>query len=159
MKFERSDIKSIEFYNRETQRVEAECDVNGKLEMKVFTESKVPVDLLKQIDSQRLNCALMHAGIIGITLAFNGIVRAELDDFLEESFKFDEVSHLRVYSDLPYTVECKNPLVTHVEYDDGQPELESDALLLEFAEVFNEVPSLYSEFLGNDQRVILINLI
>lgn len=158
MKFEMSDIKSIVLYNRETQH-EVPCDVAEKLEFKTHIEIKVPVELMKQIDSQRLNCQLMGAGIIGITLAFNVIARANLSDFLEESFKFDEVSHLRVYKDLPYTSECKNPLVTHVEYDDGQPELESDALLLDFAEVFNEVPSLYSELFSQSQYPILIELI
>ena len=158
MKFEMSDIKSIVLYNREKQ-YEVPCEIAEKLEFKFQTEVKIPVELLKQIDSQRLNCQLMGAGIIGITLAFNVIVRANLNDFLEESFKFDEVSHLRVYKDLPYTSECKNPLVAHVEYDDGQPELESEALLLDFAEVFNEVPSLYSELFSQAQYPILIELV
>ena len=157
MKFETSDIKSIVLYNREKQ-YEVPCEIAEKLEFKFQTEVKIPVELLKQIDSQRLNCQLMGAGIIGITLAFNVIARANLNDFLEESFKFDEVSHLRVYQDLPYTSECKNPLVTHFEYDDGQPELESEALLLDFAEVFNEVPSLYSELFSQAQYPILIEL-
>lgn len=91
--------------------------------------------------------------------AFNVIARADLNDFLEESFKFDEVAHLRTYSDLNYTSECKSPLVTSVKYDDGQPELESEALLLDFAEVFNEVPSLYSELFSQSQYPILIELI
>lgn len=153
MKFETSDIKSIVLYNRET-RHEVPCDVTEKLEFKFQTEVQIPVELLKEIDTQRLNCQLMGAGIIGITLAFNVIVRADLNDFLEESFKFDEVAHLRTYSGLNYTSECKSPLVTSVKYDDGQPELESEALLLDFAEVFNEVPSLYSE-LVNDKRYVI----
>lgn len=158
MKFETSDIKSIVLYNRETQ-YEVPCEIAEKLEFKFQTEVKIPVELLKQIDSQRLDCQLMGAGIIGITLAFNVIARANLNDFLEESFKFDEVSHLRVYKDLPYTSECKSPLVTRVEYDDDQPELESEALLIDFAEVFNEVPSLYSELFRQSQYPILIELI
>ena len=48
--------------------------------------------------------------------------------------------------------------MAHVEYDDGQPELESEALLLDFAEVFNEVPSLYSELFSQAQYPILIEL-
>lgn len=158
MKFETSDIKSIVLYNRETQN-EVPCEITEKLEFKFQTEVKIPVELLKEIDTQRLNCQLMGAGIIGITLAFNVIVRADLNDFLEESFKFDEVAHLRTYSDLNYTSECKSPLVTSVKYDDGQSELESEALLLDFAEVFNEVPSLYSELFSQSQYPILIELI
>ena len=87
MKFEMSDIKSIVLYNRETQR-EVPCDISEKLEFKFQTEVKIPVEVLKEIDIQRLNCQLMTAGVIGITLAFNVIVRANLNDFLEESFKF-----------------------------------------------------------------------
>lgn len=157
MKFEMSDIKSIVLYNRETQR-EVPCDISEKLEFKFQTEVKIPVEVLREIDIQRLNCQLMTAGIIGITLAFNVIVRANLNDFLEESFKFDEVAHLRTYSDLPYTSECKSPLVTSVKYDDGQPELESEALLLDFVEVFNEVPSLYSELLPQDRYFVSIDV-
>ena len=144
MKFEMSDIKSIVLYNRETQ-YEVPCEITEKLEFKFQTEVKIPVELLKEIDTQRLNCQLMGAGIIGITLAFNVIARADLNDFLEESFKFDEVA--------------QSPLVTSVKYDDGQPELESEALLLDFAEVFNEVPSLYSELFSQSQYPILIELI
>ena len=158
MKFEMSDIKSIVLYNRETPR-DVPCDISEKLEFKFQTEVKIPVEVLKEIDIQRLNCQLMTAGVIGITLVFNVIVRANLNDFLEESFKFDEVAHLRTYSDLPYTSECRSPLVTSVKYDDGQPELESDALLLDFAEVFNEVPSLYSELFSQAQYPILIELV
>ena len=84
MKFEMSDIKSIVLYNRET-RYEVPCEITEKLEFKFQTEVQIPVELLKEIDTQRLNCQLMTAGIIGITLAFNVIVRADLNDFLEES--------------------------------------------------------------------------
>lgn len=63
-----------------------------------------------------------------------------------------------IYKNLPYTFECKNTLVTKVEYDDGQPELENDALLLDFAEVFNEVPSLYAELLPRDRYFVSIDV-
>lgn len=156
MKFERSDIKSIEFYDYVT-RDKTPCEITDHLEFKFNTEVEIPVELLKEIDTQRLSCQLMTTGIIGIKLSFNCIARAELNDLFEESFSLDEVSLyvLDAYL-LPYTVECKNPLVTHVEYDDGQPELESDALLLDFAEVFNEVPSLYSELISTQQSAFVI---
>ena len=157
MKFERSDINSIGFYDYET-RDKISCPISDNLEFKFNAEVRVPVELLKEIDTQRLNCQLMTAGIIGITLSVNAIARADLNDFLEESFKKEEVRYLGIYKNLPYTLECKNPLVTKVEYDDGQPELESEALLLDFAEVFNEVPSLYSELLPQDRYFISIDL-
>lgn len=157
MKFEMSDIKSIVLYNRETQ-YEVPCEITEKLEFKFQTEVKIPVELLKEIDTQRLNCQLMGAGIIGITLSINVIVHANLNDFLEESFKVAEVRYMGIYKNLPYTFECKNTLVTKVEYDDGQPELENDALLLDFAEVFNEVPSLYAELLPRDRYFVSIDV-
>lgn len=156
MKFERSDIKSIEFYDYAT-RDKTPCEITDHLEFKFNTEVKIPVELLKQIDSQRLNCALMHAGVIGITLSFNCIARADLNNLLEDSFSISEVELYKLDSYLlSYAIDCKNPLVTHVEYDDGQPELESDVLLLDFAEVFNEVPSLYSELISAEQSAFVI---
>ena len=157
MKFERSDINSIGFYDYET-RAKIPCEIADDLEFKFNTEVKVPVELLKEIDTQRLNCQLMKAGIIGITLSVNVIVHANLNDFLEESFKVAEVRYMGIYKNLPYTFECKNTLVTKVEYDDGQPELENDALLLDFAEVFNEVPSLYADLLPRDRYFVSIDV-
>lgn len=158
MRYEKSDINSIGFYDYET-RAKIPCEIADDLEFKFNTEVKVPVELLKEIDTQRLNCQLMTAGVIGITLSVNVIVHANLNDFLEESFKVAEVRYMGIYKNLPYTFECKNTLVTKVEYDDGQPELENDVLLLDFAEVFNEVPSLYSELFSQSQYPILIELI
>lgn len=156
MKFERSDIKSIEFYDYAT-RDKTPCEITDHLEFKFNTEAKISVELLKQIDSQRLNCALMHAGIIDVTLSFNCIARAELNDLFEDSFSLSEADLYRLDSYLlPYTIECKSPLVTKVGYDDGQPELESDELLLDFAEVFNEVPSLYSELISTQRSAFVI---
>lgn len=155
MKFERSDIKSITLHDLHT-RDEVVCDVTDHIEVKTNIETKVPIELMKQIDSQRLNCRLMGAGIIDLTLSFNCIIRAELNDLLEESFNLDEVYQYQLdsYKKLPYSIECKHPIVTSVEYELGQPELESEELLLDFAEVFNEVPSLYSE-LVNDKRYVI----
>lgn len=157
MRFEMSDIKSITLCDY-VARTEVACDITDKLEIKTHVETKVPVELMKQIDSQRLNYQLIYSGIIDITLSFNCIIRADLNDFLEESFNLDEVAHLRTYSDLNYTSECRSPLVTSVKYDDGQPELENDALLLDFAEVFNEVPSLYAELLPRDRYFVSIDV-
>lgn len=155
MKFERSDIKSITLWDLHT-RDKAVCDVTDRIEVKTNIETKVPIELMKQIDSQRLNCQLMGAGIIDLTLSFNCIIRAELNDLLEESFSLSAASRysLDTYNRLQYSIECKHPIVTRVEYELGQPELESEALLLDFAEVFNEVPSLYSE-LVNDKRFVI----
>ena len=155
MKFEMSDIKQITLCDLHT-RDEVVCGVTDRIEVKTNIETKVPVELMKQIDSQRLNCQLMRAGIIDLTLSFNCIIRAELNDLLEESFTINEVSryNLGAYNGLQYLIECKHPIVTRVEYELGQPELESEALLLDFAEVFNEVPSLYSE-LVNDKRYVI----
>lgn len=155
MRFEMSDIKSITLCDY-VARTEVECDITDKLEIKTHVETKVPVELMKQIDSQRLNYQLIYSGIIDITLSFNCIIRADLNNVLEESFNLDEVYMYQLdnYKKLPYSVECKNPVVTNVEYDLGQSELESNALLLDFAEVFNEVPSLYSE-LVNDKRYVI----
>ena len=155
MKFERSDIKSITLYDLHT-RDEVVCGVTDHIEVKTNIETKVPIELMKQIDSQRLNCRLMGAGIIDITLSFNCIIRAELNDLLEESFNLNEVYQYQLdnYKKLSYSIECKHPIVTSVEYELGQPELESEELLLDFAEVFNEVPSLYSE-LVNDKRYVI----
>ena len=157
MKFEKSDIKTIMLYDDLTCN-KIEFDIADHLEIKTNVQAKIPVELLKQIDSQRLNCRLMGAGIIGLTLSFNCIVRAELNDFLDESFTLDQLYQNGEYNGLPYSIECKNPLVEKVEYDDGQPELESEELLLDFAEVFNEVPSLYSELVSNDRYYIIIKL-
>lgn len=160
MKFEMSDIKSITLCDLHT-RDKVMCDVTDRIEVKTNIETKVPVELMKQIDSQRLNCQLMGAGIIDLTLSFNCIIRAELNALLEESFTLTEASRYELgeYNGLQYSIECKHPIVTRTEYELGQPELESEALLLDFAEVFNEVPSLYSELFSQSQYPILIELI
>lgn len=157
MKFERSDIKSITLYEYANFE-KIECDIADHLEIKTNLKVDIPVKMLKQIDSQRLNHQLIYSGIIGITLSFNCIIRAELSDFLEESFTLTQATLYEhaSYDKLLYSIECKNPIVETVQYDDGQPELESEALLLDFAEVFNEVPSLYSELVNDERYVISI---